>query len=200
MDQHQQMQPQQNPYDFILKDKPKKRFPFSLPNLPGGGKSKILYIAIAAGIFFIILLVVIGSFLSGGNSTKIYEIAAAQQDLIELTTNTELKDQALINSASTVNLVVTTHFQELQEYMSNKGVSNLSKKATPYRNTNFKESLEKAASSGTYDETFKALLANQTDAYRVKLQAAYGDIKSQDFKNLLASEYAELSTLSTSSD
>lgn len=199
MSKYQQIPPQ-NPYDFILKDKPKKHPPFSLPSLPGAGKSKLLYIAIGAGVFIIILLVVLGSLMGGGNSTKIYEIAAAQQDLIELTANTKLQDQALINTASTVNLVVTTHSQELQEYMTDKGINNLSKKSAKYRNSHFKESLEEAANSGTYDEIFKAFLANQTDAYRVSLQSAYGDVTNQALKNILSSEYSELSTLSISGD
>jgi hypothetical protein len=114
-----------------------------------------------------------------------------------LTTNNSAKDTTLANKASTYRLVVSSQANDTKNYLEKHGVGNLSKKIISYRDTHFKDSLKEATASGNYDETFKALLANQSDAYRVKLQAAYAAMSNKTLKDLLSDQYAQLSTLAS---
>jgi hypothetical protein len=151
-------------------------------------------------IFVIIFSLIFGS---GGNKTKdLYQIAATQQDIIDLTQlgMTNSQNQQIINQAATTELVLTTESNDLNAYLSKAGSKKLDNKIVPYRDTQYTKTLENALSAGTYDNSYQSIYADFIGTYRTKLQTAYKDSNNKTLKTQLANDYAQSNAFVASSD
>lgn len=191
------MQPnQQNPYGFILDDKPKRRgFSF------GGNsqKDRLLQVAIAAIIFIALAFIIITVLGNVGKESKdnLYKVAAAQQDVIELTALgvTNARDTQLINASVNAGAVIATQNNQVLAAISSAGDKKPTKVIATYRDTTYTKLLDEAKANGKYDETYTALFSNRLDDYRAKLQNAYVSAKSATLKKQLSDAYVQLNLL-----
>lgn len=163
-----------NPYDFILNNQP-------IPpksGLAGDFKKRLIVVA-GGGIVLIVLLIVVFSVILGGGkqgANELYQVAAAQQDIIELTNSglTIIRDAQLLSTTTTVNVVIISQNNDTKSLIKELGFGG--KSATlinAKRNKQFKTALDEAKTSGTYEASFKAILSNRLDLYRSYLQSAY---------------------------
>lgn len=187
------MQP--NQYDFIMQSPttPKK-------SLFGGGsqKNRILQIVILGGIILIVGLVALSfiSKLGKGGTTNLYKLAAAQEDLIDITNNyaDNIKTDSEVKKAASLNAIITSQNKETNAAIAKLGVKKPTKQIALYKVTSYKKVLDDAKTKGTYETAYATLLANRVDDYRVKLQTAYGGAKG-NFKKSLASYYQQINTI-----
>lgn len=199
MEQNTPPQTNQNPYDFIVNG------PDKLSKPKTGMKKRILVVG-GGGLLLVIFIIIVLSLVLGGtkkDALAVYQVAATQQDIVELTSLglNSSRDQQLLDFSSTVNSVVTTHKNDLSAYLS-KGFfgKNSSNQIKAERDIRFKKTLESSKTSGTFDDDYQKLLANQLDLYRTRLRAAYSLATSQNLKNKLSQYSIELETISLKSD
>jgi hypothetical protein len=189
-----------NPYEFIMSESPKTtHLPIKINN--NSLKSRLLLVGGGAVVLILILVLVFGVLLkpSTKGADAIYQVAAAQQDIIAITDlgRTNVKDQALLYSVSTISAVINSHLYETTSDITKNGFSkNSTAKIRALRDSQYKTVLDEAKTSGTYDETFKTLLSNRLDLYRSYLQSAYADVSSQSLKTKLSDEYNQANALS----
>lgn len=188
------MQP--NQYDFIMQspEKPKKTL------LGGGGsqKSRILQIVILALIVLVVALVAMSfiSKLGKGGTTDLYKLAAAQEDLMDITNNyaDSIKTDSVANKAASLNAIVISQNKDTTAALAKMGVKKPAKQIALYKTPGYKKALEDAKTKGTYEEAYATLLANRIDDYRAKLNNAYGS-NSGAFKQKLANYYQQVNIL-----
>lgn len=194
------MQPnQQNPYDFITNAPQKKR----RLGIGGGNtqKDRIIQVAIVGGIIVIIALVLMMVLSSAGKGKvdDVYKLAAAQQDILDITTTgkTNVRSAQLATQTATVNAVMASQNNQTYAYIAKLGIKKPAKNIALYQVTSYKKSLDDAKNSGNYDSAYSALLANRIDDYRGKLQAAYVSSKNSTFRKQLANYDQEMILLSS---
>lgn len=189
---------QQNPYDFILNNPAQNQKKSAL----GGAsfKKRLLFVGVGA-IFLLIIFGVLFTILSSsgkGDAKQLYQIVAAQQDLIDLTNlgTTKVRDQQILNQSVTTNLVVISQNNDTKAYISKQGLSkSMSTKVATYRDTTYKKALDDADKSGKYDESYQAIYLNRVDLYRSKLQNAYASVSGANLKKKLQGYYAQINTI-----
>lgn len=188
---------QKNPYDFIMNEPPK----IKASKFGGASMSRRLLVVAGGGVILIVLMVLVfGVILKGGDkgADALYQVAASQQDIVDLTTlgNSNIRDQQLLNLSTTANLVVSSHYSDIKTYISKSSFSkNSAAKITALRDEQYKKVLDEAKISGTYDESFQAILSNRLDLYRTQLQSAFAATSSQTLKNKLNAEYMQINDL-----
>lgn len=176
----------QNAYDFI--------------NQAGSGsdtgKKKRIIVAVI-GLLALLTIGILFFVLMFGNKqdTKqlLLPIAASQQDIIEIT-NTGLKDardNKLLNASSSANLVIASHSNITNGYLGKDGA----KSVKAYQNAEYKKTLDEAASSGTFDKSYEAILSQRLDLYRQQLVTAYSKVEDAKVKKQLAVFSDEANTL-----
>jgi hypothetical protein len=190
-----------NPYEFIMSEPTKaSHLPIKINN--SSFKSRLLLVAGGAVILIIILVVVFGVLLkpSTKGADAMYQVAAAQQDIIAITDlgRTNVKDPTLLYSVATISSVVNSHLYETNADIKSTFSKNSTTKIKALRDSKYTTVLNEAKTSGTYDETFKTLLSNRLDLYRSYLQSAYGDVAGQALKTQLSNEYNQANTLTLS--
>ena len=195
------MNPEQpSPYDFIMNDKRKTTPIFNL----GGRnlKQRILQAAVVAGLLLVVFVLIFSFVLKGGGSdtNNLLQVAAAQQDLIDLTSlgKQNLQDQQLINQNQSVKIIVTSQYKDLAAFLSSHGVSKVAQKIVPLQNTQYKTTLSNAKDNGQYDTAFRSVLTDKIGVYQSKLKIAYAAAKSNTLKTMLANEYSQIGTLASS--
>jgi hypothetical protein len=176
----------QSAYDFI--------------NQTGGGsdtgKKKRIIVA-AVGLLFLISIGVLFFVLMFGNKQDtnqlLLPIAASQQDLIDITDAglKDARDNKLLNASSSTNLVLASHSNITKGYLGKDG----SKAIKAYQNAEYKKALDEAASSGTFDKSYEAILSQRLDLYRQQLVTAYSKVEDAKVKKQLAVFSDEANTL-----
>lgn len=187
---------QQNPYDFIMQspNQPKKA-------ILGGDskKARILKVLIIGGVALVLILI-ISSFVSKigqGKNLNLYKLAAAQEDLISITSlNTEgqVGENTAIKAA-TLNIVITSQNKEVRSAIAKTKVKDSAKNIALYKVSSYKKVLDDSKVKGTYGDAYTTLLANRIDDYRVKLQTAYTTSQGA-FKTRLENFYQQINTIS----
>lgn len=193
------MQPeQQNPYDFMLEEPQpiKQGFKFDT----SGKKQRILIAAVGALILIIIAFVLMNIISNAGKKDQIllFKVAAAQQDLISLTTlgvnNTRTSD--LISQSTTTGVIITGQNKETIAYISNLKIKNSNKKIAGYVNSSFKKLLDEARKNGNYNDTYEALYSDRINIYSSLLSQTYSATGSQKLKDLMKKFTSQLDSLS----
>ena len=193
-----------NPYDFIMSEPNKtSHLPIKINN--NSFKGRLLVVGGGIAILIIVMIVLFGVILkpSTKGAESMYQLAAAQQDIIGLTDlgKVNAKDQNLLNSTAIINTVVNSHYYATNSTISKSSFSkNSSAKITELRNSQYKAALDTAKTNGTYDDTYRTLLSNRLDIYRSYLQTAYSAVSNQAVKTQLSDEYNQASTLTLSAD
>lgn len=191
------MPPNQNPYDF-LNEQPKHKRGFNFQ--AESRTTKIIQIILIA-VIAIIIIVVVSNFLNRGKKdlqTNLQTISAQQQDLIEITKigAEKVRTQPSNHIMSTANTLITYQKVLNDDFLkrSDAGDSK-SKQVTQYRNSKYKETLDKAEASGQYETTFLELYQNRLDAYAVSLRNAYSKTGGKT-QATIAEMYKNLETIS----
>ncbi len=168
-------------------------------------KGRLLVVVGGAIIFIIIMVVLFGVILkpSTKGAESMYQVAAAQQDIIGLTDlgKTNVKGQELLSSTVTISAVINSHRYSTNSSISKSSFSkNSSTKIKALLNSQYKATLDAAKISGTYDDTYKTLLSSRLDTYRSYLQAAHANVSSQTLRTQLDVEYVQANALTLSAD
>lgn len=194
------MQPEQNPYDFILNtnEQPKPK----LFNTGGSKKNRIILIA---GLFSLVFIafILISSFLGGADKnlqTKLLTIAQEQTEIIrvaDLSKNEKtVRDQNTLVFAYNTSISLNTSSQQVTKILSkNKKVDQ--KQLALKKDTKTDELLKNAALNNTYDETFKDILKKQLTTYQTNLKDAYSSAKDPADKAVLKNAYDTATILLT---
>lgn len=194
------MQPEQNPYDFILNtsEQPKPK----LFNAGGSKKNKIILIA---GLFSIIFIafILISSFLGSADKNlqdKLLSIAQQQTEIIrvaDLSKNEKtIRDQSTLIFAYNTSISLNTSSQQVTKILNkNKKVDQ--KQLALKKDTKTDELLKNAALNNTYDETFKDILKKQLTTYQTDLKDTYSDAKDPADKLVLKNAYDAATILLT---
>lgn len=183
------MQPESpNPnFDFIMKDAPKSKRNFGLPALPKPA-------LIAIGVVIIIFLIIIASSLFGGsgnsNTDKIYGLLSDAGKIVATSDEaiSSAHDPDTINVAATTKAVLTGEQQQLQKYISDKGIKIDSKKISGTIDTDVEAKLKTAATSNNYDQVFLNYLKSAMNSYQADLQSNYQTADS-NLKTILSNAY-----------
>jgi hypothetical protein len=189
---------QQNPYEFIMADTPKKRG-FNLGGV-NSTKTRAIQMFIVVAVVLIIGIILINVLSSSGKGGTIdeYKLAAAQLDIIDITKDgaTNIRGAQLATQSATTNIVVVSQSTDVTKHLAAIGVKKPSKQITAYRVKTYTKTLDDAKKNGNYDEVYGALLANRIDDYRAKLQLAYGTTTSTKYKTQLSDFYQQLNIVS----
>jgi hypothetical protein len=194
------MDPQHKPYDFILTNQPKKRL---MSHFGATSRRQRILQVVIGGLVILILFIVILDIISKagrGNTVQLYQVAAAQQDMIAITRIgvANCQSQQFINQSATAQQVITTQANNLTAYLVSIGLKNTTKQVSRYLNTQDEKTLNNDINSGLFNDAYLTIYTNQLNFYRSGLQIAYGDTKKQVLKNQLANDYAALGDLNIS--
>ena len=154
--------------------------------LAGNSMKQRLFI-VGIGLAGLIILLIVGYALLFGSQKSTSDIlapvAASQADIIDITEigAKEARDAATVNATSSTSLVVTSHYAKTSARLG----EDAKKIIEPYKNTEYQKVLDDAVTSGTFDKTYQALLANRLDLYRQTIVSAYADSKSKEIKKEL---------------
>lgn len=194
------MQPnQQNPYQFIIDEAPKKK-----GFIIGGNsqKQRLIQVAIAFMILIIggVILLNVVSNASKGSITDLYKLAAAQQDLIAFTALgvTNVRNTQIASKSATAGVIITSQNNTTIAAITKLGDKKPTKSIAIYSDTTFIKLLDEAKKNGKYDDTYAALFANRLDDYRAKLQTAYASTKDTVTKKKFADAYSQLDLITPS--
>lgn len=185
----------QNPYDFILNPENPTHSSVAAPN-----KSRALLIALAGGVFLLILVFVVASQLFANKNTTsplLLGIAQRQQEVIRLATlgKQNVSNESLKGFALTTELSVGTNQTQLLGYLSTHGGQPKPELLGLKKDSASDTLLEKAQATSTYDSAFQTVLANELRAYATDLQSAYKQTSSAKAKQLLKDSYTSAAML-----
>jgi hypothetical protein len=186
--------PQPSDYSFITNPAPPPKPGLSLP---GNSSVVRLIIALAGLLVLIIIFAVIKSALSGSsNQPALLSVAQDQQEIIHLTTNVTQNSQGQLNVstasqnfAATARLASTTAQQQLLAYMKTNHMKTSAKQLNLKQSAATDSQLSAAATSGTYDSTFKQIMQNELGVYKQDLSHAYDLTKGPKGRQLLNNDY-----------
>lgn len=167
---------QQNPYEFITNPQkpPRRRL-----NIGGGMTSRIIIVAVAL-ILFIILSIVVSSFLNRENraqADKLIEIGEAQSEMIRISEQAEKESKGVAaqNLSANTSLSLQSSQQEIKKLLNGRGVGSkgLDKRFAAGKNAKTDATLEEATRNNRFDETYTTVLASELTDYQKLLNAAF---------------------------
>lgn len=197
------MQPQQNPYSFIMQDQ--QRYS------AGGPASKLKRLLVLVMILVVLgVAVIVGLYALGAGSRKmsaqIQELYAYQNDLIRLSELGEenARTTEATSLAITARLTILSNQRNLSSITSKKGINTEEK--TLEAKYDFKEKtidgeLDSAAKNNRYDEAFKEIYFERLTSYQKLLKSIYNGTSSKKDKAIYEKLFNDASTLiGTNSD
>ncbi len=180
---------QSDPYGFILApDQPKK------PRFSFGGSLKRRIIVIVGIFVILIALTMVASSLLGrsgeAQSQKLSELAAAQTELVRLSTIGVDKATATETKSLAVNvqLSVESSRQATIGVLSKRGVKVQGKDLAAAKNLKSDTLLSQAARNNRFDQAFEELMHTTLANYQTLLRSAH-DSGSANEKKVFASTY-----------
>ncbi len=193
--------PEQNPYGFIMDDKPtQKQSPFKLP----GGGSKASKIAILVGGLFFLLIIgwMLLSLIGGGSKAqteKLLDIAQQQTEIIRVA---KIADNSkAIRQTSTRNLAVSTaqivesDNKQIIQVMANNKAQPKAKELNATADKKTDALLESATSNNTFDESFDQIFTTLLVNYQKTVKDAYDSSSSQSEKQALEVSFNNIAIL-----
>lgn len=180
-------------YSFITNPEtpPERSFFQSL----GGGSLAVKITLVTGAIVAVFILILILRALVGGgnlNTETLLTVAQDQQELIHLSDGAGL--QAGIstdnkNFSATLGLSLSSSQSQLLSYLAQNHKKINQKQLGMKVSATTDEQLASAASSGTYNQTFKQVMGSQLDQYGRDLQAAYQKNTGKKGRALLSDSY-----------
>lgn len=185
------MQPQnQNPYDFIMNDPPKKKAGL------GGftGKQRIMAMIIGAGVVLIVIMLGLSLVFGGGTNTteELVSLAQEQTELIrvadvgvEKARTTEGK-----NLAVTASLSITTSRAKVIEILGKHRRKLKNQQLELKKSAETDKALETAGLNNRFDETFIKVMNDGLKKYQAHLKQIYDMTASSSEKQILSDAFS----------
>jgi hypothetical protein len=186
-------------YDFIMNPETKKRKGL----FPGGNspKQRLLMVAIGGGILLVVIFMFLSLLFGGGNEdvTALVSITQEQEELIRVSDIgvQKSKTPATQNLAITTKLTIQTSQNQTLERLKKLGRNIKPKDLTLKKDSKTDETLDAAALSNRFDETFVQLLKNNLITYQASVRAAYDVSKSTPTRQVLGISYDSAGILAT---
>lgn len=185
------MQPNQNPYDFILNSGQQYR--------PDNKKKRILLVAVIGAVLLVVFMVVFSLLFSGGKGSAetLLTVAQQQTELIRVAEDGTDKARGPLaqNLAITTKLSVASAQKDLLEYMKKQRLKAGPKQLALGRSDQTDAALTAAEQNNRYDEEFTKIIEQQLAAYQASLQTAFNQTSSKAGKDLLSAAYTQAGLL-----
>lgn len=198
------MNPQQNPYDFILNsgNQPKSSLPLPLPTPDTSTKKGRIILVSVVGMIGLIIAIVGYSIISGAGKTDInalVSIAAKQTELMRVAGLSKDKAQSLSTSslAATVSTTLLSDQQAIIDVLKNNGKKISAKELSSAKSSKTDTALDTASKNNRFDEEFIATLQTQLTSYQQALKNRYNSSSSSSEKKALNNAYTHISTILT---
>lgn len=190
-----EMQPQNNPYDFIVNTnhKPKR------PLLPGGNSKQARIFVVFGGVLVLIIVgAIVMSLITAASSTGHKTLVEAAQQQTEIIRVSKI-GVAKARDPVTLNLAVTTNLSlQSDQAALLKQVKVTPKELALGRSTKTDIALTTAEQSNQFDQVFTKTIQSQLATYRSTLKKAYDSSSSKKLKATLADEYTHAGLLVSS--
>jgi hypothetical protein len=167
-------------YGFIFNDqqKPKKRFPFSLPG--GSNLTKITLLIVIGAATLGALIIALSSFFGGNgvNTKQINDVIARAQEISRVSdlVNQQSRDVATLNLASTVSASLTSDQVKLISYLNKTAHKKITTKdLNLYLNKKTDAQIQIANSTNSLSSAYYSYLKDQLAAYENSAKAASQD-------------------------
>ena len=195
-------QPEQNPYGFIMDDKPPKKSG-SLFKLPGGGSKKTRIILLISGVF---LLLIVGwmliSLISSGNKAqneKLIGLAQGQTEIIRVakigSNSQSVRQTETRNLAVNTSVVIETNKNAITALLAANKKKVKEKQLNATANKKIDAELEVATSNNTFDDTFNTILKGLLSEHQKQIKDAYDSSSSKSEKETLQASYNTVTVL-----
>ncbi len=167
-------QPSPTPYDFIVN-------PGAAPRrsrLPGGNSVVSRLLLVLGGLLLLFIIFIVGKNLllvDSTNTPQLIEAASQQQELIHLSGKAVLEptlETTTKNFALTTQLTLTSQQRQLLVYLKDQGHKVAPKQLDSQVSLATDQQLTAAASSSTYDATFRQIMLTKLTTYKQTLQQA----------------------------
>lgn len=184
------------PYDFFL-EQPKPHAPqnplspsgkrYGAAALAGNSRRSKFILLAGGGIAAVIILMIITALLpKDPTAGQWFAIAQRQQELIRVCTlGSKAKYQATRNFAITCQTGITSSQRELLAYMDKSNLDYNSKELGQKQDSKTDTRLKSAASSSTYDDTFREIVETQLTSYNRSLTAQLGSTTGPNGREVL---------------
>lgn len=191
---------QQNPYDFILRDTPPPKRQLNL------GSSMPVRIAIIVGglLLLIVMFAVVSSLLgsaSNAHKQRLIEAGQAQTEIIRIAKLAEEQagDLGVRSLAVTTQLSLSTDQQAIKTALTKRGIKekSLDKTFGTTKNPKTDAALEEATANNRFDDTFLEILDKQLNDYKRLIQNA-GSSANNAEKNILKTALTNVETIQKS--
>jgi hypothetical protein len=192
-----EMQPDQNPYEFILDPNRSQR---SGPSFLQNPKQRNL-IAVAFVAIVIILIIIVGSFLFGGGNEQaqgLQSIALQQNELIRLSNEgkAEAKDSSVRARSATLAAFMQTDYSDTTSYLTSNGAGITKEQVARNVDTDADEQLALAAQRNQYDDVYSELIAAKLATYKADVETAYQNAGGPNAKKLLEQVFDNVTVFS----
>lgn len=189
----------QNPYDFIMADKPVKKFNFG-GGMGGGNKTKRLFIALGGLLLLIVLALIFASLLNRGNkggTDGLLSMAEQQTEIIRISTIgiTKAQSGGTKNIAATSASTIQSDLIQTQGLLKKSGVKTSTKSLATGKNPKTDAAFTAAEQSNTFDDVFNATLKASLTKYQTTIKSAYDSSKSASTKLVLKDMYTSVGTI-----
>lgn len=163
-------------FDFIMNPQtpPKKSF------LPSNPKIKMLVIGLGIITIVVILLAVILSIFSSGDSSTetLVKISQQQNEIIRISNDGKTKagGEKAKKLATMTNMTVTTDQSNLLNYLSKQKRKVKPKELKLLTDAKADKELVAASSNGRYDEVFTQIIIEKLNEYQKSLQGTFNNV------------------------
>ena len=184
--------PQPHEYEFIVNPgQPKRR---SLNLLPSGAPPALRIVMIVGGLFALLIVFLIAKaiFSGGGNTEALTSVAQQQQQIIHLTTDAASQNNlssSNLNFSVTAKATLSSAQQQLVTYLQNNGHKVKAKTLGLKISANLDEQLQTAATSSTYNDTYRQTMQTELSDYQQALREAYKQTSGPKGRKLLNDQF-----------
>lgn len=191
---------QQNPYAFIMDDKPNQPKRSLLPS--GGSKGARLGLMAVGGLVVLVIGFMLVSLLFGGDKNKAQQLLSIAQQQTELIRVADLTErQTAVQRTSTQALAINTSLsltssqQQILPLLKKAGMKNYEKKLELTKSSKTDQQLAAAVQDNNYDQVFTDVITTGLKKYQTSLKQLYSTTKSTKEKQILQSAYKDASVL-----
>ncbi|MCA9328157.1 hypothetical protein KC959_00135 [Candidatus Saccharibacteria bacterium] len=191
------MQPQQNPYDFILDPQAPKKGPGLAPT--DGKKRLVLIIGFLAGVAVVLIVGVSILFSLGkANNDDLIRVRARQVELgriieIGLKNSTDADQR---NRLTTLQATLATDQAALSDLLSKRSVEVTKLQLAAYEDSDRDAELETARQNGKLTDTLSAVIAELSSQYYKELKGSLAEATTDTEKSILQTSIDNLELVS----
>jgi hypothetical protein len=186
------MQPNKNPYDFILDPSQPSKSGMSF----GGGKKKIIPILLFLSAVVVIIIVGVSLISSVGkvNNQDLINVRAQQTELLRIIDigKKDLSDIALKNNLATLEATVASDEKQIADLLKGREEVTTSLALKSLRDKDVDAAFDAAKQDGTYDKVVLDEISKRSNAYFNSLKTALNDSASNKETRLLEAAITNL--------